>query len=103
MNQIASFFTVGITCLAVAFSMPVTSRADDFKKPAKGMTQKQVRALYGDPDTVTSSGDGESWTYTKGTGRMFIPFAGAFMHPSILIVIFNNAGRVTTWSLQQQQ
>jgi hypothetical protein len=42
------------------------------------MPEKQVRALYGDPDTVTSSGDGETWTYTKGMGRMFIPFAGGF-------------------------
>ena len=62
-----------------------------------------MRALYGDPDAVTSSGDGESLTYTKGMGRMFIPFAGAFMHPSILIVMFNSSGRVMTWSLQQQQ
>jgi outer membrane protein assembly factor BamE (lipoprotein component of BamABCDE complex) len=103
MIKISNFLTLYITCLVVAFSMPVTSRADDFKKPVKGMSQKQVRSLYGDPDTVTSSGDGETWTYTKGMGRMFIPFAGAFMHPSILVVMFNNSGRVTTWSLQQQQ
>jgi hypothetical protein len=35
-------------------------------------------------------------------GRIFIPFAGAFMHPSILVVMFNNSGHITTWSLQQQ-
>jgi hypothetical protein len=36
-------------------------------------------------------------------GRIFIPFAGAFMHPGLLVVMFNNSGRITTWSLQQQQ
>jgi outer membrane protein assembly factor BamE (lipoprotein component of BamABCDE complex) len=103
MIKISNFLALFITCLVVTFSIPAISWADDFKKPAKGMSEKQVRALYGDPDTVTSSGEGETWTYTKGMGRMFIPFAGAFMHPSILVVIFNNSGRVTTWSLQQQQ
>jgi len=44
------------------------------KKPRIGMTQKQVRDIYGDPMSVSHTGDGEVWTYWFNKGHAFIPY-----------------------------
>jgi len=44
------------------------------KKPHIGMTQGQVRNMYGDPDNVSQTGDGEVWTYWFNKGHAFIPY-----------------------------
>lgn len=38
------------------------------------MTQRQVREMYGDPMSVSQTGDGEVWTYWFNKGHAFIPY-----------------------------
>ena len=44
------------------------------KHPKIGMTQSQVRDMYGDPDSVDHSAQGDIWHYWFNKGSMFIPY-----------------------------
>jgi hypothetical protein len=41
--------------------------------PALGMSRAQIRAFYGEPDSVDRSGCCEVWTYTFNTVRVYVP------------------------------
>jgi len=73
-----------------------------------GMTQAQVRALVGEPNSVTTSGNGEEiWAYvrmeTETNAATFIPVVGLFAggassRMSSLTVAFGADGMVKTTS-----
>jgi len=66
--------------------------------PEVGMTKEQVIARYGKTDRISSSSDGEVWTYMLNLGQAFIPFNFGY-HPKILIIVFDNAtGKVAHWN-----
>jgi outer membrane protein assembly factor BamE (lipoprotein component of BamABCDE complex) len=99
-HAFARLLVLAVTGIGLLF-LNLTSSADDFKRPTKGMSKTQVRAIYGDPDDVIYTDAGETWTYTSGTGRAFIPFYGAFTRPSVLVLIFNARGRLRSYSFNQ--
>ena len=80
---------------------------DALKPPTKGMTKAQVRARYGRPASVTTTGSGEIWFYAfdrLGMGHAMIPFyATIHAHTTrncSAQIIFNEGGRVKnfTWN-----
>ncbi len=66
---------------------------------ARGMSERQVRQVLGEPDQVINSGS--EWIYTKMPASMFIPFYGAFQHAKVIDVQFNNSRRVRSFSMEE--
>jgi len=96
------FSLLAILLLASCASDNKSSDSSDFKPPFKGETMAQVRSQYDDPSRVNQNSDGtQMWTYVLGKGKMFIPYYGAFAHPTILIVTFDPAGNVSSWNTSQ--
>ncbi len=99
----STVFNRFILCLlAAVLCLATPLRADDDNKPkahlAKGMTKAQVKKIYGDPESTTQHDSGETWTYVKDKAKAFIPFAGS---PKIVVVTFNNSGKVISYSAQE--
>jgi len=44
------------------------------KQPRIGMTENQIRHMYGEPNSVNHSGRGDIWTYWFNRGAAFIPY-----------------------------
>src|SRR5882724_7815488 len=49
-------------------------RAEKARKPELGMTELDIKKIYGDPWSVTKAARGEIWTYHDRLGKAFIPF-----------------------------
>jgi len=61
------------------------------KKPRIGMTQNQVRRMYGDPTSVNHTSEGEVWSYWFNKGHAFIPYNFGY-HARFGTFIFDNNG-----------
>ena len=71
---------------------------DEFVPPFRGETLAQVMAQYDEPDQVFQSSETEeTWVYFFGKAKQFIPFYGPFAERRILIIHFNQYGRVIGW------
>jgi hypothetical protein len=71
---------------------------DEFVPPFRGETRAQVMAQYDEPDQVFQSSETEeTWVYFFGKAKQFIPFYGPFAERRILIIHFNQYGRVIGW------
>jgi hypothetical protein len=93
---------LAVLILAGCASDNKSGDSSDFKPPFKGETMAQVRSQYDDPSRVNQNSDGvQTWVYVLGKGRMFIPYYGAFTHPTILLVTFDSNGNVSSWSTSQ--
>ena len=69
-----------------------------FVPPSRGETRDQVMAQYDQPDQVfQSSQTVETWVYVLGKAKQFIPFYGPFAERRILIIHFDQYGRVISW------
>lgn len=67
--------------------------------PKIGMSKREVRSIYGEPSSISSSPNGEVWNYgSRIRGRDFIPFYGAFAKHEVGYIAFNSAGRVKDYS-----
>ena len=44
------------------------------KQPKIGMSEHQIRNMYGEPDSISHSGRGEVWNYWFNRGHAFIPY-----------------------------
>jgi outer membrane protein assembly factor BamE (lipoprotein component of BamABCDE complex) len=49
------------------------SEAKD-KQPKVGMTEAQIRDMYGEPDSINHSARGDVWHYWFNSGHAFIPY-----------------------------
>ncbi len=71
---------VALLTLTLLLTGCATTESDAGRTPPSvGMTKSQVRAKYGDPDSVYSTPNGESWTYDFAAPRslLLIPGYGA--------------------------
>jgi hypothetical protein len=81
-----------------AYAASSQASDDGFQPPFRGETRAQVMAQYDEPDQVfQSSQNGETWVYFLGKAKQFIPFYGPFADRRILIIHFDQYGRVTGW------
>lgn len=78
------------------------------EKITKGKTTKdEVRSAFGNPKSVSRTGNEELWVYhlTRTNGKLFIPVAGAFMSNTVatkvLTVTFNPRGIVKDYSMNE--
>lgn len=83
---------------------------DENKPPRLGMTKSQVRARYGEPDSVYVTPNGEAWSYSfnapgflwqipgYGLSRMFSTQKGHHLH-----VAFGSDGRVKTYNFSENK
>jgi hypothetical protein len=70
----------------------------EFVAPFRGETRAQVITQYDEPDQVFQSSEtGETWVYFFGKAKQFIPFYGPFAERRILVIHFNQYGRVIGW------
>jgi hypothetical protein len=110
MKTTSRFSALCLATCALAFSMPAATQAGntkkpaashtgDFQKPVKGMSKARVREIYGKPDEIMQTGDGEMWTYSKGNLKRLIPFY--FGTPSVMNVFFNESGHVISYTISQ--
>lgn len=44
------------------------------KTPRIGMSTRQIREMYGEPNSINHSGRGEVWSYWFNSGHAFIPY-----------------------------
>ena len=66
--------------------------------PSRGETRDQVIAQYDEPDQVfQSSQTVETWVYYLGKAKQFIPFYGPYAERRILVIHFDQYGRVISW------
>lgn len=70
------------------------------KDPALGQTKDEIMALYGKPDNVSISSDGEVWSYHVNRGAQFIPYNFGY-RPKYRVVTFNKEGKVAHWTNTQ--
>jgi outer membrane protein assembly factor BamE (lipoprotein component of BamABCDE complex) len=70
------------------------------KHPRVGMTENQVREMYGDPDNVNHSSNGEVWQYWFNKGHAFIPYNFGYKARTGTF-IFNDAGRLTSFDYNE--
>jgi outer membrane protein assembly factor BamE (lipoprotein component of BamABCDE complex) len=70
------------------------------KKPRIGMTQRQVREIYGDPSNVSQTGDGEVWTYWFNKGHAFIPYNFGYRAKTGTF-FFNSSGVLKNYSMNE--
>jgi hypothetical protein len=70
------------------------------KDPAIGQTKDEIMALYGKPDSVSISSDGEVWSYHVNRGAQFIPYNFGY-RPKFRTVTFNKEGKVAHWTNTQ--
>ena len=68
--------------------------------PEVGMTKEQISGMYGKADSVTTSSDGESWSYHVNRGEAFIPFNFGY-RPKFRMVTFDKDGVVTHWAFTE--
>ena len=69
-----------------------------FVPPSRGETRDQVVAQYDEPDQVfRSSQTVETWVYFLGKAKQFIPFYGPYAERRILVIHFDQYGRVISW------
>src|SRR5580700_344868 len=81
-----------------ASAASVRESDDGFVPPFRGETRDQVIARYDEPDQVfPSSQTVETWVYFLGKAKQFIPFYGPFAERRILIIHFDQYGRVIRW------
>jgi outer membrane protein assembly factor BamE (lipoprotein component of BamABCDE complex) len=81
-----------------ASAASVRESDDGFVPPSRGETRDQVMAQYDQPDQVfQSSQTVETWVYVLGKAKQFIPFYGPFAERRILIIHFDQYGRVIGW------
>jgi hypothetical protein len=72
--------------------------------PKKGMTKSTIVGLYGEPNTKSASGDGETWTYIfksdkKATfGQRLTGYAELVEQPKGCVIMFGSNGRVSNYS-----
>jgi hypothetical protein len=93
------FFSIAFTLLFFTANMPAF--ADSEQRISKGMTKAQVQKIYGEPDQITDTSEGETWTYTKGLSKAFIPFYSLAHNPIRIIVVTFHNGRVASYSAQR--
>jgi hypothetical protein len=60
-----------------------------------------VLAQYDEPMMVVQTREGETWGYTFGLAKKFIPFYGPFTDTKVLLVHFDKSGRVTSWKAEK--
>ncbi|GEM_PF-2944411 len=70
------------------------------KHPRVGMSEHQIREMYGDPDEVTHSSGGEVWHYWFNKGHAFIPYNFGY-HARTGTFIFNEEGRLTSFDYNE--
>ncbi len=81
-----------------ASATSVRESDDGFVPPVRGETRDQVIAQYDEPDQAfQSSQTVETWVYVLGKAKQFIPFYGPFAERRILIIHFDQSGRVIGW------
>jgi len=81
-----------------ASAASVRESNDGFVPPFRGETRDQVIARYDEPDQVfQSSQTVQTWVYFLGKAKQFIPFYGPFAERRILIIHFDQYGRVISW------
>jgi hypothetical protein len=71
---------------------------DGFVPPFRGETRDQVIAQYDEPDQVFQSSETvETWIYYLGKAKQFIPFYGPWAKRQVLVIHFDQSGRVIGW------
>jgi hypothetical protein len=50
---------------------------------------------------VVQTREGETWGYTFGLAKKFIPFYRPFTDTKVLLVHFDKSGRVTSWKAEK--
>ena len=82
-----------------ASAASVRESHDGFVPPSRGETRDQVLAQYDEPDQVfQSSQTVETWVYFLGKAKQFIPFYGPYAERRVLVIHFNQYGRVIGWN-----
>ncbi len=66
------------------------------KHPHVGMTEDQIRDMYGDPDNVSHTDQGEVWHYWFNKGHAFIPYNFGYK-PRTGTFIFDDSGRLRSF------
>lgn len=69
-------------------------------RPRRGMTRRQIRKLYGDPDNQQITSSGETWFYFFNRGHYFIPYY--YGKPRTGTFHFNEAGVLTDFEYNQE-
>jgi hypothetical protein len=83
---------------ASASAASVRESGDGFVRPFRGETRDQVIAQYDEPDQVfRSSQTVETWVYALDKAKQFIPFYGPYAKRRLLIIHFDQYGRVIGW------
>ena len=81
-----------------AYAASVPKSDNGFVPPFRGETRDQVLARYDEPDQAfRSSPTVETWVYFFGKAKQFIPFYGPWAERRILVVHFDQYGRVISW------
>ena len=81
-----------------AFAASVRESDNGFVPPVRGETRDQVIAQYDEPDQVfQSSQTVETWVYFLDKAKQFIPFYGPFAQRRMLVIHFDQYGRVIGW------
>jgi hypothetical protein len=71
---------------------------DGFVPPFRGETRDQVIAQYDEPDQVFQSSETvQTWIYYLGKAKQFIPFYGPWAKRQVLVIHFDQSGRVIGW------
>ena len=90
-----------IVILLIALAVNSASAGYSAGQIRRGMTEAQVRAIYGEPDKVSRTETGDQWIYERGMTRMLIPIYGAFQPLRVIDIHFNSAGRVRSYSVEE--
>jgi hypothetical protein len=73
---------------------------EDFDRstpPRLGMSRSQVVRLYGEPDFVSATPRGETWTYRFDTWKFAVPYYSMAAKIKTGTVTFNGSGRVADY------
>ena len=70
------------------------------KHPRVGMSENQIRDMYGDPDDVSHSSNGEVWHYWFNKGHAFIPYNFGY-HARMGTFVFNDSGRLVSFDYNE--
>lgn len=69
-------------------------------RPHLGMTKRQIRKLYGDPDDTHVTANGETWFYFFNKGHYWIPYY--YGKPRTGTFHFNENGILTDFEYNQE-
>ena len=95
--RLSLFYRAWFVLAALTFAV-TTVLADTWPAIHKGMTQAEVRQLWGEPREVTNENGQQSWFYIKGVVKAVFAF---WSSPKSATIVFNTHDRVVYYTFDE--